>query len=163
MPWTSCDRTHCSEALHDEVMAHEPISPVDGPPRQANTGLADPGGASAVREIPFNYTSAGDRQAVSFLLGAEAVQILDELRGARVTGRSARILLRVFGEVLIHRRNPYLYEELVSSAQRRKRFFGNTAKDLEILASKAEGDPRVLDILGGCRELLKDFRNEVEG
>ena len=147
---TFCGEPFCSEALHGKAMAHEPISPVDG-------------GASAVREIPFNYTSAGDRQAVSFLLGAEAVQILDELRGARVTGRSARILLRVFGEVLIHRRNPYLYEELVSSAPRRKRFFGNTTKDLEILAAKAEGDPRVLDILGRCRELLKDFRNEVEG
>src|SRR6266511_1012357 len=131
-------------------MALEPINAVDG-------------GSSAIRAIPFNYTSAGDRQAVSFLLGPEAVRILDELRGARVTGRSARLLLRVFGEVLIHRRNPYLYEELVSSAPRRKRFFGNTTKDLEILAAKAEGDPRVLDILGRCRELLKDFRNEVEG
>ena len=46
--------------------------------------------APALREIPFNYTSAGDRQAVSFLLGAEAVRTLDELRGARVTGRSPR-------------------------------------------------------------------------
>jgi FAD/FMN-containing dehydrogenase/Fe-S oxidoreductase len=131
-------------------MALEPITAADG-------------GASAIREIPFNYTSAADRQAVSFLLGDEAVRILDELRGARVTGRSARILLRVFGEVLIHRRNPYLYEELVSSAQRRKRFFGNTANDLESLASRADGDPRVMDILGRCRELLKKFREEVEG
>jgi len=131
-------------------MALEPINAVDG-------------GSSAIREIPFNYTSAADRQAVSFLLGDEAVRILDELRGARVTGRSARILLRVFGEVLIHRRNPYLYEELVSSAQRRKRFFGNAKNDLESLASRADGDPRVLDILGRCRELLKTFREEVEG
>src|SRR6202051_2907802 len=131
-------------------MALEPIGTLDG-------------GTSAVREIPFNYTSAADRQAVSFLLGDEAVRILDELRGARVTGRSARILMRVFGEVLIHRRNPYLYEELVTSAQRRKRFFGNASKDLETLASKAEGDPRVLDILTRCRGLLSGFRDEVEG
>src|SRR6266511_1879115 len=131
-------------------MALEPINAVDG-------------GSSAIRAIPFNYTSAADRQAVSFLLGDEAVRILDELRGARVTGRSARILLRVFGEVLIHRRNPYLYEELVSSAQRRKRFFGNAKNDLESLASRADGDPRVLDILGRCRELRKTCREVVEG
>src|ERR1700687_3657228 len=125
------------------------------------TGQKD-AAAPAVREIPFNYTSAADRQAVSFLLGDEAVRILDELRGARVTGRSARILMRLFGEVLIHRRNPYLFQELVASAPRRKRFFGNASKDLETIASKAEGDPRVLDILARCSTLLASFRTEVE-
>jgi FAD/FMN-containing dehydrogenase/Fe-S oxidoreductase len=114
------------------------------------------------REIPFNYTSADDRQAVSFLLGAETVRTLDELRSARVTGRSARILMRLFGEVLIHRRNPYLFEELVSSAPRRKRFFENAAKDLETISAKAEGDSRVLDILAQCRALIAAFRSDVE-
>ena len=105
------------------------------------------GGAPRPREIPFNYTSADDRQAVSFLLGAETVRTLEELRSARVTGRSARILMRLFGEVLIHRRNPYLFQELVASAPRRKRFFENASKDLEIIASKADGNPRVLNVL----------------
>jgi FAD/FMN-containing dehydrogenase len=129
--------------------------------------ISDPGGqaedaAHGSREIPFNYTSAGDRQAVSFLLGDEAVRTLDELRGARVTGRSARILMRLFGEVLIHRRNPYLFEELVASAPRRKRFFGNAACDLELLASKSEGNPKVLAILAQSRALIAGFRSEVE-
>ncbi len=114
------------------------------------------------REIPYNYTSASDRQAVSFLLGAETVRTLDELRSARVTGRSARILMRLFGEVLIHRRNPYLMEELITGAPRRKRFFDNAAKDLELISAKAEGDSRVLGILEQCRALIRDFRNEVE-
>ena len=103
------------------------------------------GAAPSPREIPFNYTSADDRQAVSFLLGEETVRTLDELRSARVTGRSARILMRLFGEVLIHRRNPYLFQELVASAPRRKRFFEHASKDLETIASKAEADPRVLE------------------
>jgi FAD/FMN-containing dehydrogenase/Fe-S oxidoreductase len=115
-----------------------------------------------LREIPYNYTSASDRQAVSFLLGAETVRTLDELRSARVTGRSARILMRLFGEVLIHRRNPYLFEELVSSVTRRKRFFDNAAKDLETIASKAEGDVRVLDVLSQCHTLIAGFRTEIE-
>jgi FAD/FMN-containing dehydrogenase/Fe-S oxidoreductase len=128
---------------------------------------SDPDGQADVvvpcpREIPFNYTSAGDRQAVSFLLGAGTVRTLDELRSARVTGRSARILMRLFGEVLIHRRNPYLFQELVASAPRRKRFFENAAKDLETIASKADGDPRVLDVLAQCRSLINEFRAEVE-
>ena len=115
------------------------------------------------REIPYNYTSADDRQAVSFLLGEATVRTLDELRSARVTGRSARILMRLFGEVLIHRRNPYLFQELVASAPRRKRFFENATKDLETIASKAEGDARVLDILAQSRALIARFRSEVEG
>ena len=114
------------------------------------------------REIPYNYTSSSDRQAVSFLLGAETVRVLDELRSARVTGRSARILMRLFGEVLIHRRNPYLYEELVTSAPRRKRFFENAAKDLETIFSKAEGETRVLDVLAQTRALIAAFRDDVE-
>lgn len=114
------------------------------------------------REIPFNYTSAGDRQAVSFLLGAESLRTLDELRSVRVTGRSARILMRLLGEVLIHRRNPYLFEELVTSAPRRKRFFENASKDLDLIAVKAEGDARVFNVLEQTRALISAFRSDVE-
>ena len=120
------------------------------------------GTAPSPREIPFNYTSADDRQAASFLLGEETVRTIDELRGARVTGRSARILMRLIGEVLIHRRNPYLFEELVASAPRRKRFFDHASKDLNTIAAKADADPRVLTVLTKCRELIASFRTEVE-
>ncbi|MDP1970846.1 MAG: DUF3683 domain-containing protein [Methylobacter sp.] len=71
------------------------------------------------REIPFNYTSADDWQVVSFLLGSDIALILEELRDRRVTGRSARLLMRFFGEILIYRRNPYLFQELVTSASMR--------------------------------------------
>jgi FAD/FMN-containing dehydrogenase/Fe-S oxidoreductase len=126
-----------------------------GPIRKLGAEVGNP------REIPYNYTSADDRQAVSFLLGAETVRTLDELRSARVTGRSARILMRLLGEVLIHRRNPYLFQELVASVPRRKRFFENATKDLDTIASKADGDPRVLDILAQCRALIASFLTEV--
>ena len=132
------------------------MASISGPGGQAD------GAAHGPREIPFNYTSAGDRQAVSFLLGDEAVRTLDELRSARVTGRSARILMRLLGEVLIHRRNPYLFQELVASAGRRKRFFENAARDLETLEAKSEGNPRVLAILAQARTLFAAFRTEVE-
>ena len=38
------------------------------------------------REIPFNYTSADDRQAIALLLGPAVWQRLEELRTRRVTG-----------------------------------------------------------------------------
>ncbi|HWR98729.1 MAG TPA: DUF3683 domain-containing protein, partial [Candidatus Methanoperedens sp.] len=50
------------------------------------------------REIRFNYTSADDRQVVLFLLGPEGWEALSRLRERRVTGRLARLLMRVLGE-----------------------------------------------------------------
>ena len=115
------------------------------------------------REIPFNYTSADDRQAISHLLGPEVWRKLEELRTRRVTGRSARLLMRFFGEILIHRRNAYLFQELVESGSRRRRFLANIEKDLGVVERNANGEGRVLDVLGECRRLLAAFRKEVEG
>jgi len=118
---------------------------------------------TAPREIPFNYTSADDRQALSQLLGPAVWQKLEELRARRVTGRSARLLMRFFGEILIHRRNPFLFQELVDSAPRRRRFFENIEKDLALVAGNAGGEERVLSVLAECRKVLRAFEDEVEG
>ncbi len=116
----------------------------------------------ALREIPFNYTSAGDSQAISFLLGPDIVQMLDELRQLRVTGRSARLLMGIIGEILIHRRNPYLFQELVNSSTRRRRLFERASKELDTIASSANGKSRVTAILAKVREQLEGFRLVVE-
>ncbi len=115
------------------------------------------------REIPFNYTSADDRQAIALLLGPAVWQQLEELRARRVTGRSARLLMRFFGEILIHRRNPFLFQELVDSNARRRRFFENIEKDLGLVQRNANAEPRVLEVLGECGKLLEAFRAEVDG
>src|SRR5512138_4028375 len=116
----------------------------------------------AVREIPFNYTSADDRQAISELLGPAVWEALERLRARRVTGRSARLLMRFFGEILVHRRNPYLFEELVESSRRRRRFFTHIATDLSIVDQGSRGDELVTSVLDGCRRLLDGLRGEVE-
>ena len=85
------------------------------------------------REIPYNYTSADDRQVVTSLVGRGVWQKLEALRERRVTGRSARLLLRVFGEVLVHRRNPYLRQELLDSLRRRERFFRDAESNLRVV------------------------------
>ncbi|MBT6914580.1 MAG: DUF3683 domain-containing protein, partial [Candidatus Marinimicrobia bacterium] len=43
-----------------------------------------------IREIPYNYTSFSDREIVIRFLGEEMWAVLNELRGQRQTGRSAR-------------------------------------------------------------------------
>jgi FAD/FMN-containing dehydrogenase/Fe-S oxidoreductase len=118
--------------------------------------------APSPREIPFNYTSADDRQAVTELLGPEVWEALEELRTRRVTGRSARLLMRFFGEMLVHRRNPFLYEELVSSARRRRRFLSHIRTDLAIVERNSRGEELVRSVLGDCQCLLSAFQREVQ-
>ena len=88
----------------------------------------DPHGAAAavatdieprLREIPYNYTSFSDREIVIRLLGEEAWAALAELRAERRTGRSARMLYEVLGDIWVVRRNPYLQDDLLDNPKRR--------------------------------------------
>src|SRR5450830_705669 len=72
-----------------------------------------------LREIPYNYTSFSDREIVIRLLGEESWQLLDELRGSRQTGRSARMLYEVLGDIWVVRRNPYLQDDMLDNPKRR--------------------------------------------
>jgi len=73
-----------------------------------------------LREIPYNYTSFSDREIVIRLLGEEAWRILHELRDERRTGRSARMLYEVLGDIWVVRRNPYLQDDLLENPKRRQ-------------------------------------------
>ena len=117
---------------------------------------------AARREIPYNYTSADDRQAISFILGEEILSKVEELRDVRVTGRSARLLMQILGDILIHGRNPYLFQELIDSVPRRTRVFEHARKDLETIIASANGEPRVMTIVEMLRTKLDKFRAEIE-
>jgi FAD/FMN-containing dehydrogenase len=74
--------------------------------------------APRLREIPYNYTSFSDREIVIRLLGAEMWRLLDELRAERRTGRSARMLFEVLGDIWVVERNPYLQDDLLDNPSR---------------------------------------------
>ncbi|MDD5332158.1 MAG: FAD/FMN-binding oxidoreductase [Rhodoferax sp.] len=73
-----------------------------------------------IREIPYNYTSFSDREIVIRLLGVRAWEMLDRLREERRTGRSARMLYEVLGDVWVVQRNPYLQDDLLDNPNRRQ-------------------------------------------
>ncbi|NKI71872.1 DUF3683 domain-containing protein [Collimonas pratensis] len=73
-----------------------------------------------LREIPYNYTSFSDREIVIRLLGEASWRLLDELRGKRQTGRSARMLYEVLGDIWVVRRNPYLQDDMLDNPKRRQ-------------------------------------------
>ena len=73
-----------------------------------------------LREIPYNYTSFSDREIVIRLLGERAWDVLNQLREERRTGRSARMLYEVLGDIWVVQRNPYLQDDLLDNPKRRR-------------------------------------------
>src|SRR5438552_3717528 len=89
-------------------------------PTTLNQLLVAPGDeAPRLREIPYNYTSFSDREIVIRLLGARAWEVLGILRSERRTGRSARMLYEVLGDIWVVQRNPYLEDDLLDNPRRR--------------------------------------------
>ena len=84
------------------------------------TALHTAQAAPRLREIPYNYTSFSDREIVIRLLGARSWELLEQLRGERQTGRSARMLYEVLGDIWVVQRNPYLQDDLLDNPKRRK-------------------------------------------
>ena len=87
-------------------------------PAQAGPDATDDGNGR-IREIPYNYTSFSDREVVIRLLGEPAWETLNSLRGERRTGRSARMLYEVLGDIWVVQRNPYLQDDLLDNPKRR--------------------------------------------
>ena len=88
-------------------------------PPAALPEAALPDAPPRLREIPYNYTSFSDREIVIRLLGEEMWRVLAELRGERRTGRSARMLYEVLGDIWVVQRNPYLQDDLLDNPKRR--------------------------------------------
>ncbi|MBC9072745.1 DUF3683 domain-containing protein [Thauera sp. CAU 1555] len=110
-----------------------------------------------LREIPYNYTSFSDREIVIRLLGAEAWEVLHELRAERVTGRSARMLYEVLGDIWVVRRNPYLEDDLLASRERREALIGALSHRLNEVDKRRQGNERVTFLLARAREAVADF------
>ncbi|MGV3727359.1 DUF3683 domain-containing protein [Hydrogenophaga sp.] len=117
--------------------------------------------APRLREIPYNYTSFSDREIVLRLLGERAWGLLDELRGERRTGRSARMLYEVLGDIWVVQRNPYLQDDLLDSAKRRQQLVDALHHRLgEVQKRRTPHDDAVRDAL--VAELLTAARAAVD-
>src|SRR5882724_6203527 len=93
-----------------------------------------------LREIPYNYTSFSDREIVIRLLGAPMWQQLDELRSQRRTGRSARMLYEVLGDIWVVERNPYLQDDLLDNPKRRRQLIAALHHRLREVERRRDND-----------------------
>jgi FAD/FMN-containing dehydrogenase/Fe-S oxidoreductase len=120
-----------------------------------------------LREIPYNYTSLSDREIVVRLLGEDAWRIVEELRGERRTGRSARMLYEVLGDIWVVERNPYLQDDLIDSPKRRRLLIEALHHRLNEIERRREPadaarDRKVGELLGLARRAVESFANEFE-
>lgn len=117
-----------------------------------------------LREIPYNYTSLSDREVVCRLLGEPAWDLLSQLRGERRTGRSARMLYEVLGDIWVVVRNPYLQDDLLDNPKRQRQLIEALEHRLNEVDKRRASDDLVRDekvasLLQSARMAVEKFKN----
>ncbi|ADP19414.1 FAD linked oxidase, C-terminal domain protein 6 [Achromobacter xylosoxidans A8] len=137
-------------------------------------GAMPPAAPARLREIPYNYTSFSDREIVGRLLGDDAWSLLSDLRGERRTGRSARMLYEVLGDIWVVRRNPYLQDDLLDNPKRRKQLIEALHHRLGEIDRRREPDvpaeaghdphrdEKVVGLLARARSAIAAFEGEFD-
>ena len=112
-----------------------------------------------IREIPYNYTSYSDREIVCRLLGEDAWQTLESLRGERKTGRSARMLFEVLGDMWAVVRNPYLVDDLLEHPKRQAALVAAMRHRLNEINKRRDDNARVLSLIQAAESAVNQFAN----
>ncbi|MDE2306188.1 MAG: FAD/FMN-binding oxidoreductase, partial [Gammaproteobacteria bacterium] len=91
-----------------------------------------------------------------------AWRTLDELRGERRTGRSARMLYEVLGDIWVVERNPYLQDDLLDTPKRRRLLIEalhHRLREVERRRDPGDGarDAKVAELLGLARGAVERF------
>ena len=120
-----------------------------------------------LREIPYNYTSFSDREIVIRLLGTHFWALIEELRTERRTGRSARMLYEVLGDIWVVRRNPYLQDDLLENRGRRAQLIQALNHRLNAIDRRRDsGDgplfERVGELLQAARAAVQSFESDFK-
>ncbi len=115
-----------------------------------------------IREIPYNYTSFSDREIVIRFLGLEMWNLIEELRGSRRTGRSARMLFEILGDMWVITRNPYLQDDLLEDRKRRNLLLGALRHRLDQFELRLNNNRLAARLLLAGREAVAAFGNWLD-
>ena len=110
-----------------------------------------------LREIPYNYTSFSDREIVIRYLGEEMWETLNELRGSRRTGRSARMLFEVLGDMWVIARNPFIQDDLLENPKRWQSLTHALNHRLDQIVVRAGGNELALKLVEKARLAISEF------
>ncbi len=116
--------------------------------------------ATRLREIPYNYTSFSDREIVIRFLGEECWNILNTLRTERKTGRSARMLFEVLGDIWVVNRNPYLQDDLIANPKRRKALIDALHHRVAAINERSNQNDSVQKLVAAAKTAIEKFAED---
>ncbi len=137
-------------ADHPPRLSPERLAPV---PQEQHQGLP----AARLREIPYNYTSFSDREIVIRFLGEDNWRLIEDLRGTRRTGRSARMLFEVLGDMWVVTRNPYLQDDLLEDVRRRNLLIEALMHRLDQFEQRLNDNAKAANLLAAARAAVERF------
>jgi CheY-like chemotaxis protein len=92
-----------------------------------------------------------------------AQDLLNELRGQRRTGRSAKMLYEVLGDMWVVKRNPYIEDDLLGNRKRRAALIEGMRNRLNSIDARRDNDDqRVAELLKAAHTAVDDFEAEFE-
>jgi len=112
-----------------------------------------------IREIPYNYTSFSDREIVLRFLGEEMWAVIEDLREERRTGRSARMLFEVLGDLWVVTRNPYIQDDLLENRKRFESLTHALHHRLDQIVARANNNSEALRLVERTREAVHTFEH----
>ena len=116
--------------------------------------------ATRLREIPYNYTSFSDREIVIRFLGEDCWNILNALRAERKTGRSARMLFEVLGDIWVVSRNPYLQDDLLDNPKRRKALIDALHHRIAAIDERSNQNGNVQKLVDAAKKAIEKFAED---
>jgi FAD/FMN-containing dehydrogenase/Fe-S oxidoreductase len=137
-------------ADHPPRLSPGRLAPV---PQEQHQGLP----AARLREIPYNYTSFSDREIVIRFLGEDNWRLIEDLRGTRRTGRSARMLFEVLGDMWVVTRNPYLQDDLLEDVRRRNLLIEALMHRLDQFEQRLNDNAKAANLLAAARAAVERF------
>ncbi|MCX4190536.1 DUF3683 domain-containing protein [Methylophaga sp. OBS3] len=119
--------------------------------------------SSRIREIPYNYTSFSDREIVIRYMGESMWDILQQLREQRKTGRSAKMLFEVLGDMWVISRNPFIQDDLVENSKRWQSLRHALHHRLDQIRNRAEQNDNqlALTLEQSARQAVEKFERDL--
>ena len=115
----------------------------------------------SIREIPYNYTSLSDQEIVHRFLGDAMWDIINDLRQARKTGRSARLFLEILGDMWVVQRNPYIQEDLINDKSRWQSLLQTLNTRLDLIRTRADNNPLVDKLIAATQQAVAKFAHDL--
>ncbi|WP_040728067.1 DUF3683 domain-containing protein [Thiomicrorhabdus sp. Kp2] len=116
-----------------------------------------PNPTKRIREIPYNYTSFSDKEIVLRFLGESCWTTIESLRQTRNTGRSARMLFEVLGDMWVISRNPYIQDDLIQNPKRREALIQALHHRLKEVEKRLNGNEVAADLLNSTAKAVEEF------